>query len=86
MIQPGMTKRKRSEHYVNNKEFLAALVEYRSEVERTFIKLHGREPTKEDRSKRWETKPPIPRYIGECFFYIHSASFQKNPQMNLKRN
>ena len=27
MIRPGMAKRKRSEHYVNNKEFLAALIE-----------------------------------------------------------
>ena len=33
MIQPGMTKRKRSEHYVNNKEFLAALIAYREERE-----------------------------------------------------
>jgi len=62
-----MAKRKRSEHYVNNKEFLAALVDYRSEVERTFIALYGREPTKQDRAQRWDTKPPIPRYIGECF-------------------
>ena len=43
-----MTKRKRSEHYVNNKEFLAALVDYRSEVERTFIAKYGREPTKQE--------------------------------------
>ena len=47
-IQPGMTKRKRSEHYVNNKEFLAALIKYREDVELTFIKLNGRTPTKED--------------------------------------
>ena len=33
MIQPGMTKRKRSEHYVNNKEFLAALIAYREDRE-----------------------------------------------------
>ncbi len=32
-ISPGMTKRKRSEHYVNNKEFLAALIKYREDVE-----------------------------------------------------
>ena len=59
-----MAKRKRSEHYVNNKEFLAALIKYREDVEISFIKLNGREPTKEDRSKGWETKPVIPRYIG----------------------
>ena len=28
-----MTKRKRSIHYVNNKEFLAALIKYREDVE-----------------------------------------------------
>ena len=38
MIQPGMTKRKRSEHYVNNKEFLAALIEYRTLVEIAYRK------------------------------------------------
>ena len=70
MIQPGMTKRKRSEHYVNNKEFLAALIEYRNDVENAFIKKYGREPEKVDRASRWDTKPPIPRYIGECFLKI----------------
>ena len=28
-----MAKRKRSEHYVNNKEFLAALIRYREDIE-----------------------------------------------------
>jgi len=28
-----MPRKKRSEHYVNNKEFLAALIKYREEVE-----------------------------------------------------
>ncbi len=32
-VGPGMTKRKRSEHYVNNKEFLAALIRYREDKE-----------------------------------------------------
>ena len=79
MVGTIMTKRKRSEHYVNNKEFLAALVDYRSEVERTFIAKYGREPTKQDRSQRWDTKPPIPRYIGECFLKIaNHLSFKLN--------
>jgi len=79
MIQPGMTRRKRSEHYVNNKELLAALVAYRSEVERTFLVKYGREPTKQDRSQHWDTKPPIPRYIGECFLKIaNHLSFKPN--------
>ena len=50
-----MTKRKRSEHYVNNKEFLAALTKYREDVEISFIRKYGREPTREDRSKGWDT-------------------------------
>ena len=74
-----MAKRKRSEHYVNNKEFLAALIEYRSNVEISFIKKYGREPTKQDRATRWDTKPPIPRYIGECFLKIaNHLSFKPN--------
>ena len=56
MIQPGMTKRKRSEHYVNNKEFLAALIAYREDRELAEAKGLPR--------------PVIPRYIGECFLKI----------------
>jgi hypothetical protein len=74
-----MAKRKRSEHYVNNKEFLSALIKYREDVEITFIRKFGREPLKEDRAKRWDTKPPIPRYIGECFLKIaNHLSFKPN--------
>ena len=74
-----MAKRKRSEHYVNNKEFLAALIKYREDVEITFIQKNGREPTKEDRSKSWDTKPVIPRYVGECFLKIaNHLSFKPN--------
>jgi hypothetical protein len=60
-----MTKRKRSEHYVNNKEFLAALIKYREDKE---IALLQDKP-----------KPPIPRYIGECFLKIaNHLSFKPN--------
>ena len=39
MIKPGtMAKRKRSEHYVNNKQFLAALVKLRADREIAEIK------------------------------------------------
>ena len=55
MIKP-MAKRKRSEHYVNNKEFLAALIKYAEDKE---IALLQDKP-----------KPIIPRYIGECFLKI----------------
>ena len=74
-----MAKRKRSEHYVNNKEFLAALTKYREDVEISFIRKYGREPTREDRSKGWDTKSQIPRYIGECFLKIaNHLSFKPN--------
>ena len=65
MIQPGMTRRKRSEHYVNNKEFLAALIKYRED--------------KEIAAAKGLPKPPIPRYIGECFLKIaNHLSFKPN--------
>jgi hypothetical protein len=57
----------KSEHYVNNKE---SLVVYRKKVEQDFIDRNSRSPTQEDRGKRWEGKPPIPNYVGECFLKI----------------
>ena len=66
-ITPGktMARRKRSEHYVNNKEFLAALIRYREDVE--IARLQDK------------TKPVIPRYIGECFLKIaNHLSFKPN--------
>ncbi len=60
-----MARRKRSEHYVNNKEFLAALIKYREDVE--IARLQDK------------TKPVIPRYIGECFLKIaNHLSFKPN--------
>ena len=60
-----MAKRKRSEHYVNNKEFLAALIKYREDKE--IAEIQG------------NPKPPIPRYIGECFLKIaNHLSFKPN--------
>ena len=66
-ITPGrtMARRKRSEHYVNNKEFLAALIKYREDKEIAHI--------------RGLPKPVIPRYIGECFLKIaNHLSFKPN--------
>ena len=51
-----MTKRKRSEHYVNNKDFLDAIVAYKNNCD-----LH--------RSKGKQI-PVIPNYIGECIFHM----------------
>ena len=48
--------RKRSEHYVNNKEFLAAIVEYKEKVALA--------------EERGEAKPRITNYLGECFLKI----------------
>lgn len=62
--------KKKSEHYVNNKELLEALIVYRSKVEKDFLRRNGRKPLKEDRAKHWEGKPPIPNYLGECFLKI----------------
>ena len=66
VIRPDMARRKaKSEHYVNNKEFLAALIKYREDVE--IAKLRDK-PT-----------PVIPRYIGECFLKIaNHLSFKPN--------
>ena len=59
------TRRKGSEHYVNNKEFLAALEVYIAQVNRA--KLNEKEP------------PQIPRYIGECFLKIaNQLSYKPN--------
>ena len=59
------TRRKRSEHYVNNKEFLAAWEVYIAQVNRA--KLNDKEP------------PQIPRYIGECFLKIaNHLSYKPN--------
>ena len=58
-------RRKRSEHYVNNKEFLGALEIYFASVERAAL---------EDKPK-----PQIPRYIGECFLKIaNHLSYKPN--------
>jgi len=48
--------RKRSEHYVNNKEFLIAIIAYKDEVALA--------------EKRGEPKPRITNYLGECFLKI----------------
>ena len=57
--------RKRSEHYVNNKEFLAAIIAYKDQIALA--------------EARGEPKPVIPRYIGECFLKIaNHLSFKPN--------
>ena len=57
--------RKRSEHYVNNKEFLAAIVEYKDKVALA--------------AERGEAKPRITNYLCDCFLNIaNHLSFKPN--------
>jgi hypothetical protein len=60
-----MPKRERSVHYVNNKEFLAALIEYKKCI-------------KEAKEQNLP-KPRITNYLGECFLKIAThLSFKPN--------
>ena len=51
-----MRSKKKPEHYVDNKEFLAALSEYKRNVQ--------------DALTEEAPRPMIPNYIGECFLKI----------------
>ena len=51
-----MAKRKQTEYYVNNKEFLAAITEFRDKV------IKAKEQDK--------PRPRVPEYVGECFLKI----------------
>lgn len=61
----AVSKRKRSIHYVNNKEFLIALIEYRRQLRLS--------------EERGDPKPQITNYLGECFLKIAThLSFKPN--------
>ena len=60
--------RKRSEHYVNNKEFLYAIVAYKQDIK--------------DAEEAGKPKPVIPRYIGECFLKIDTHMSYKPKFVN----
>ena len=65
--------KKKTEHYVNNKELLEAMIVYRTKVEKSYLKAFNKDLTeqpKQERGKHWEGKPPIPNYLGECFLKI----------------
>jgi len=66
MLLNVMTKeKKRSEHYVSNKEFHQALVDYKKMVD--------------DAKDKNLPKPKIPNYIGECFLKIaNHLSYKPN--------
>ena len=52
----AVRKRVQSEHYVNNKEFLEALVVFKAQCAKA--------------KEAGEKRPPISNYIGECFLKI----------------
>ena len=48
-----MSRTKNKEYYVNNKEFLAAIVEYRKKVQAA--------------AEAGTERPRVTNYLGECF-------------------
>jgi hypothetical protein len=56
MSEPVPAPIKKQKHYINNPDFLRALVEYKEK--------------KELSTKNKTEPPPIPNYIGECFMKI----------------
>ena len=71
--------RKKTEHYVNNKQLLEALIVYRAKVfkaKEKYVKKFGEDPPK---MGMWEGKPTIPNYLGECFLKIaNHLSYKPN--------
>jgi|TARA_Y100000310_G_scaffold74024_1_gene70172 hypothetical protein len=60
-----LAEKKKKPHYVNNKEFLAAMIEWKEEV--AAAEAEG------------EPKPRVPNYIGECFLKIaNHLSYRPN--------
>tara|TARA_B100000902_G_scaffold28328_2_gene34086 strand:+ start:925 stop:1470 length:546 start_codon:yes stop_codon:yes gene_type:complete len=60
-----MISKKKPEHYVNNKEFLLAMTEYKRLVNESV--------------KNNQPKPPVTNYIGECFLKIaNHLSYRPN--------
>ena len=60
-----MTEKKKKPHYVNNKEFLQAMVEWNDRCKQA--------------KKEGKSQPPITNYIGECFLKIaNHLSYRPN--------
>ncbi|AGN33620.1 hypothetical protein SWYG_00109 [Synechococcus phage S-IOM18] len=71
------TPRKQKQHYVDNQEFLAAIIEYKKKVRAALEKevpgLSDMEPDKQfEILKNWKSpnKPRVGNYIGGCFLKI----------------
>lgn len=67
MLEP---KRKRSEHYVNNKEFFEAIVEYKKNLREAAEKEFPNITEQELKTWKSPNKPRISDYLGECFLKI----------------
>ena len=50
--------RRAKEHYVNNKDFLHAIIQYKDKVAAA--------------KEKGEKKPPVGEYIGDAFLKLHS--------------
>ena len=60
-----MARKPRGVHYVNNKDFLQAMIEWRERVD--------------DAENSGKTPPPVTNYIGECFLKIaNHLSYKPN--------
>ena len=60
-----MAEKKKKPHYVNNKEFLQAMVEWKAKCR--------------EAEKAGKQQPPITNYIGECFLKIaNHLSYRPN--------
>ena len=59
------TDKKKKPHYVNNKEFLQAMIDWKKEVK--------------DAEENDEPRPQVTNYIGECFLKIaNHLSYRPN--------
>jgi len=71
--------RKKTEHYVNNKQLLESMIVYRSKVLKAreiYFEKYNEYPPK---TGAWEGKPLIPNYLGDCFLKIAThLSFKPN--------
>lgn len=60
-----MAKKKSGAHYVNNKEFLEAMTEWKEQCK--------------DAEAQGDPRPPVSNYIGECFLKIaNHLSYRPN--------
>ena len=63
-------KRKRSEHYVNNKDFFEAIVIYKKNLREAAEKEFPEITEQELKTWKSPNKPRISNYLGECFLKI----------------